>query len=138
MSARAAGRGGVSYRAPTTIETIRLDLTVFERALAAGDDRTARRAVDAAEAMFHGLRDVATAAGCDVGPPVWHAEPPPPIVEEPTQQILPPPPVVPALVVAPWLLKVDRREWSWRVLARLTWVWAVCAWSLVRRGFRRG
>lgn len=62
-----------AMRAPTVLETIRMDLTVCERAVAAGDSITAKRCVDAAERMFAGLRDVFAAGGVDVGPPVWES-----------------------------------------------------------------
>jgi hypothetical protein len=187
---------------PTMLETIRLDLTVFERAVAAGDIGTAKRSVDAAEAMFRSLRDIASGQGCDVGPSVWHdtpvqapeelsplrkairaegermkaaelpveeyaatvsgspAIPPPPMIPEETRieelsrkielsqridelsrrvdevraarRAEPPLPSVPA-----WLGRLERREWSWRVLARLTWAWVCCAAALSWRGVRR-
>jgi hypothetical protein len=57
----------VSRGDPSVLETIRLNLTVLERAIANQDQGTAKRSIDAAEMMFRGLRDVASGAGCDVG-----------------------------------------------------------------------
>lgn len=167
-----------SSAAPTVLETIRLNLTVFERAVAAGDPNTATRSINAAELMFKGLRDVASGAGCDVGqcpatgpvaealqpeqqkPPVEPAEPKsadgwllPGTYDFVRPETRPTTWVsvgdVEAMIarafdrrVAPaagcaWIGRVERREWSFGVLARLTWTWVCCAAALVWRGVRR-
>lgn len=137
-----------AMRAPTVLETIRMDLTVCERAVAAGDSITAKRCVDAAERMFAGLRDVFAAGGVDVGPPVWESavEPddrPTPVVPAAVfiTPELPPPARVP-LFESPELtaviVAIGRRDWTWRILARLTWLWLCCFATLVWRAVRRG
>ncbi len=152
---------------PTVLETLRLNLTVFERAVEKGDGGTAKRSIDAAERMFSGLRDVASGQGCDVGPSTWQAAPS--NDEHPSERatIAPPTPApedsgAPGVAVAnaelesvvrrvlaqqrhetfpppppAWIGKLSRREWSGGVLGRLTWAWICCAASLCWRGVRR-
>jgi hypothetical protein len=184
-------RKGPVNGAPSVLETIRLNLTVFERASAAGDVGTAKRSVDAAEVMFKGLRDLASGQGCDVGPSAWsqpqgivedlaegarRAEeatvkvrqpvPMPPDTPRPAPVLAFPPPapeetrlasaeleatlrrvlaeqrreVLPP-VPEGWIARLERREWSWGMLARLTWTLVCCAAGMfwrVLRGKKKG
>ncbi len=135
----------------SVIEVLRLNINQFEQAVGRGDDKTAKRCIDAAELMFRGLRDVASGQGCDVGvcPPPSELRPaiPPPDVAKEREVVRPPP------IEAPMSLRV--RGWSdysgsvashpplgaWLrvkpnggvVFARLTWAWVCCAAGLTWR-----
>lgn len=141
---------------PAVIEVLRMNINQFERAVERKDETTAKRCVDAAEMMFRGLRDVASGNGCDVGPSVWRgdqAPAPTPVIAagvpvptatptaldieaalrkvfaERRLENLPPPPDA-------YTAALSRREWSFRMLGSLTWLWICCAAVLVWRAVR--
>lgn len=141
-----------AYRAPSVLETIRLDLTVLERAHAAGDVGTAKRCVDAAELMFAGLRHVLAAGGTDTGPAVWNT----PYIgrgpdinvpkandlgdfyHEEVKTTTTPTPVEmpPAVAMVHWRTLV-RRAYSWRTLAWLLWLTTACVATMMWKAVKR-
>ena len=125
-------RSGGVYRAPTVIDTVRMNLSVAERAVENGDVDTVRRSIEASERIFAGLREV---YGGKLGTSLASLGD-----DEPTPVVAPPAAVVAPVVVPPVaapVVVVPEVVYSLRLLASVTWQWWKCAAVLLWRGGRR-